>query len=462
MGSSRVTPSKLDAVVQLAGEPVFWTNADRKLLGVNRAWETFTGLPQEMVVGLDCRSIGGESDEDPTSIVADFHVPQEAIEGRSVSSEARIRRASGERVWKRIDFSPLHTPEGDLAAILGFVREKNAPVELPAAESDRLRVALLQLREGRQARLGLDGMIGKGEAHRRLLDQIETAAKTTSSVVIVGEPGTGKRLVAQTIHQLSKNKPGSVFAIDCEALPADLLERGLFGTEPNFGESAASHRFDYPEHSTLILENGLSLPRDLQEQIANSDGSKSRWIVTSCADPETAFREERLRADFFYRITTLVIRTSPLRERIDELPLLAQAFLERANARMKTTHIGFSDDAIDALRAYDWPGNLLELSRVITAAMGGAQRDRIERKDLPAAIQGDFASSYLPPAPPPRIPMSTLDEILVEVERKLIEKALIQTAGNKSRAAEFLGISRPRLHRRINELKIADGTEPTG
>ena len=412
MGSLRVAPTKLDTILQMAAEPVFWANSDRKLLGVNRAWETFTGRSLETVVGLDCRSIGAELTEDSPSIVAGFHVPQEALEGRSVSSEALVRRSDGERVWKRIDFTPLHHAEGDLSLIVGFVREKTSSDGFPTADSDRLRVELLQLRDRRRGRAGLDLLIGKGDAHRRLLDQIETAARTSTVVLIVGEPGTGKRLVARTIHQRSGSEPGSLFSIDCEALPADLLARALFGALDDDDRDTEIRRINFPEHATLLLENGLSLPRDLQEQIVAADRSRIRWIVTTSFDPETARREERLRSDFYHRITTLVIRLAPLRDRIEELPLLSQSLLESANLRVKTTHAGFTNDAIEALMAYDWPGNLHELSRIITAAKTRALGDRIERKDLPAAIQGHFASAYLPPAATVQTPPATLDELL--------------------------------------------------
>ena len=459
MGSSRVSPVVLDALLESASELVFWTSADRKLLGVNRAWEAFTGLSRDAVIGLDCRSAGGESSDDPSSIVAAFHVPTEAIQGSSAATDALLKGCDGEHVWKRIEFSPLHSSDGELVAVIGIVRERTAPSAFPDAESEHLRLSLSRLRQEASARRGLEVLVGKGDAHRRLIDQVVTAANSPAPVIIVGEPGTGKRLVAQTIHHVSHRESGSLFAIDCEALPADLLERSLFGTASS-ADHPAGHRFDYPDHATLILENGLGLPRDLQERIVNSGGAARRWIVTCSTDPETAFREERLRADFYYRFTTLIISLAPLRERIDELPLLAQSFLERANARLKTARVGFTDDALDTLRAYDWPGNLFELSRVITAAVTRAKGDRIEREDLPASIQGEFASSYLPQAAIPAAPAKTLDEILEEVERKLIEKALTRHAGNKSRAAESLGISRPRLHRRINELKIADGAEP--
>ena len=461
MGSSRVAQSKLDSLLHSVREPVFWTGADRKLLGVNRAWEALTGLSHEAVLGLPCHSGGVELVDNNSAIVASFHVPQEAVDGKLVSTNALIRRLNSAGIWKRIDFTSLRHNDGDLAMILGVVRDTDDAEGNPFADSDRLRVELLKSREARQAFAGLELLVGKGDAHARLLQQISLAAKSTSSVLIVGEPGTGKRLVARTIHQESSSESASLFAMDCEALPADLLERTLFGPESLSREGGRRRRFNFPERSTLILENGLNLPRDLQKQVVQAEKPCPRWIVTTSSDPEAALAEDRIRSDFFHAATTLVIRLAPLRDRLHELPLLAQAFLERANARGSQSRIGLTGEAIETLRAYDWPGNLHELARVINAAVERAVGDRIERTDLPAAIQGEFASSYLPKVViEPRLSLS-LDKILEQVEHRLIENALRRCAGNKSRASEQLGISRPRLHRRIKELDIPDETDST-
>ena len=151
-----------------------------------------------------------------------------------------------------------------------------------------------------------------------------------------------------------------------------------------------------------------------------------------------------------------MIRLQPLRERRDELPALAQHLLERANQRGGKQKSGFSPRTISALMAYEWPGNLRELARVIdhahTQSDGGEPLVALD--DLPASIRGHLGGGFPPPTQPR--PIKPLDELLTEVERRLIETALRQARGNKSRAAEVLGISRPRLYRRIKELNLPD------
>jgi DNA-binding NtrC family response regulator len=166
---------------------------------------------------------------------------------------------------------------------------------------------------------------------------------------------------------------------------------------------------------------------------------------------------------------TLVLRLAPLRQRRDELPLLAQHFLERVNQCGAEQRSGFTPQAMATLTAYDWPGNLPELARVIEFGHthSGKEGGLIEAEDLPASIRGHLGAAYTPPAPPS--PIKPLDQLLTEIERRLIETALRQARSNKSRAADLLGISRPRLYRRIKELNLPDGddeppdeAEPTG
>ena len=196
------------------------------------------------------------------------------------------------------------------------------------------------------------------------------------------------------------------------------------------------------------------LPRDLQERLAASLDTPVRLLATTALDPKSALESEQLRPELYFALTTLVVRLQPLRERRDELPALAQHLLERANQRGGKQKTGFSPQALSALMAYDWPGNLRELARVIDHAHSVGDEPLVAVEDLPASIRGHLGGGFSPPPQPN--PIKPLDELLTEVERRLIETAFRQARGNKSRAAELLGISRPRLYRRIKELNLPD------
>ncbi len=455
MASSRVSGARLDHILHQSREPAFWLNADLRLLWVNRAWENFTGYSAEAVAGLVCRPHGPTRAGDLPGLGGSFFPPAEALAGQPSSTRTLIVHPNGERRWRTVEYLPFHNEKDELVAILGLLRDPEQHSLSPDAESHRLRIELMEIRDRALTRFGLELLVGKGAAHKRLLDQVNAAANSGVPVLIVGESGTGKRHVARTIHQLGARRQSPFIPFDCAALPPDVLERELFGPENE--DRTVSPKIVLPEGSTLVIGDILDFPRDLQARLAASLDSRIRLIATSTGDPDEAYRSELLRPDFYYALTTLIIRIRPLRDRLDELPLLAQHFLERCNHRGGRQRSGFEADALTTLQAYDWPGNLRELARVIDDAHGRGEADLIKSLDLPAAIRGNLAAAYLPPPIP--ISITPLDDLLTEVERRLIENALNRARFNKSRAADLLGISRPRLYRRIKELSIADSDD---
>jgi PAS domain S-box-containing protein len=459
MPPPRVPGIKVDAFVQQARDPVFLLGPDRRILFVNRAWEQLTGHLADAVIGQECRPHSPTRPGDLDSLGAGFCPPAEALAGQPSSTLTSIIDANGEHHWRRVEYFPFHTPEGSLIGLLGVVRP--AEVEPFAAESDaqRLRVELLQLRERLLERHGFDVLIGQGAEHRRLLDQIAAASSSTVPVLIVGEAGTGKRLVARTIHLRSPRREAPILPFDCQALPPEILERELFGVWANSPDRPVRA----PEGATLILSDVLDLPRDLQSRLGAALGSRFRLIATTTGNPEAALQAEQLRSDLYYALTTLVIRLRPLRERLEDIPLLAQHFLERANLRSDRPRHGFTPEALGAITAYDWPGNLRELAQVIVEeAHQHGDHPMIQFDDIPPRIRGARGGAYLPPVQPAAEPIP-LKQRLTDFERSLIERALEKAGDNKSKAAKLLGVNRPFLYRRLKELGIADDveTDPT-
>ena len=438
MAPPRSSGNRLDALVQQALEPVFWLGPERRILLVNRAWEELTGHPLEDVAGLECNPHGPTRAGDLAGLGGSFCPPPEALAGRPASSRTLIIHANGDRRWRRVEFWPFHDARGALSGVLGLVRAAEEPAQAPESEAQRLRVELLELRDRLTARHGWDAIIGLGPEHQRLLDQIAAASSTSVPVLIVGESGSGKLLTARSIHQRGPRRQAPMLAYDCRALPPELLERELFGAEAD----GLSPSLAAPDGSTVLLGDILDLPRDIQARLASKLDGRVRLIATTSGDPEIAHRSERLRPDLYYAITTLVLRLRPLRERLDELPLLAQHLLERAKMRGDRQREGFSAPALAALEAYDWPGNLRELARVVEEAHGRGDSAIIELDDIPAGIRGHRGGAYNPPAP---AEPATLKEMLNQYERRLIEGAMERAGKNKSRAAKLLGINRPQL-----------------
>jgi DNA-binding NtrC family response regulator len=454
MPPTRVSGVRLDALVQQAREPVFLLGPDRRIMLVNRAWEELTGHSSESVVGLECQPHGPTRAGDLDGLGGSFCPPPEALAGQPSGSNTLILHPEGERLWRRLEFWPFHDAEGALSALLGFVRMPNHPPHAPEAEAQRLRAELMEAREQLHARHGFDSLIGRGPEHRRLLDQVAAAASTQVPVLIVGEPGTGKLLVARTIHGRGPCRQSPILPFDCKALPPEILERQLFGGSNG---PVGPNPLRLPDGATLLIGDVLELPRDLQARLASSLDARIRLIATTTGDPDAALRTDRLRPDLYYALTTLVLRLRPLRERRDELPILAQHILERMNLRGNRQRAGFSPEAIDVLSAYDWPNNLRELAKVVEDAHGRGDNHVIQADDVPAEIQGAFGGAYNPPSQPTG--PAPLKEMLTLIERRLIEQALERAGRNKSKAAKLLGINRPFLYRRIKELEIADDSD---
>ncbi|GAC1466578.1 MAG: hypothetical protein NVSMB9_07270 [Isosphaeraceae bacterium] len=463
MASSRNPVTRPEQILRRSREPCFWLNAELKLIWVNRAWEELTGHSAASVAGLVCQPHGPTYPGDPRGLGGSFYPPAETIAGQPASARTLILHPSGERFWRRVEYLPFHNEKEELAAILGLVRnpedDSRSPLG-PNSEAHRVRSELLEVRDQLLKRHGVDDLIGRGPAHRRLMDQVTAASATSIPVLIVGEPGTGKRLVARTIHLQSSRRDAPFFRLDCSALSPEVLEREIFGSSPNLREGGEVRETIFPEGSTLLLESVGDLPRDLQGRLALTSGDRVRLLACMTTEPETALASEQFRPDFYYAFTTLIIRLTPLRERLEELPVIAQHLLERTNLPGGRQRRGFSDDATRTLLLYDWPGNVRELARVIEVAHGQGESDLVESMDLPAEIRGHYSASYLSQASPGAESPDTLDQLLTQVECRLIESALKRCRQNRSRAAERLGISRPRLYRRIKELNLPDEEEP--
>ena len=445
---------------RLAREPLFWLDASLARVWVNRAWEELVGRSLEFVRGTVCRAHAPASANDPADLAASLFPPPETLRGEPASTPALVLRADGEPLRRLLEFWPFHDDQGNMIGILGLVRPEDSHPAASRSKDAELHVELLRIREGLQARHGLDGLVGSGPAHRRLIEQVRLAATTTTPVLIVGEEGTGKRLVARAIHAIGPGRDQPLIPCDCQALAPELLERQLFGaTRPGTLGDASEASRSRPllgADGAFLLREIVFLPRDLQIRVAGAVGRSGRLLATSSHEPDAALADGRMASEFYYSLTTLVLRLSPLRERRDEIPLLAQHFLEQANQRGPLSRSGFSSEALAALTAYDWPGNLRELARVVDTCYAQASQPGhlIEVADLPPPVRGNLEVNT-PRGIAPR-PMKPLDDLLIEIERRLIETAMVQSRGNKSRAADLLGISRPRLYRRIQELNMPD------
>ncbi|MDG3005274.1 sigma 54-interacting transcriptional regulator [Paludisphaera mucosa] len=465
MPPSRPPTLRPEQVWRSAREPLFWLDAGLRVAWVNPAFEELTGVAAAAVVGSACPAYGPSGEGDAADLAASLSPPPEALAGRCATAFALFVRPDGARLRRAVAFQPFRDGRGALLGLLGRILEadESPPSPPPGAESEghRLRVLLMDARASLLERFGFDSMVGSGPAHRRLLEQVRLAAAVRRPVLFVGEAGTGKRHAARAVHQLGAGDGPALKVLDCEALPAEILDRELFVAAETgaAAEPAARPRLAAADGSSLLIGDLAALPRDIQAKLAaalEAGDDRVRILAVTTGDPEADVRSEVLRGDLYLALSVLTIRLSPLRDRRDEIPLLAQNFLERLNRRGGRQRPGFARAAEDALAAYHWPGNLRELARVVEHAHGRGEAGLVSEADLPADVRGNLGDAHPPPRPAPPRP---LDEILTDVERRLIENALSRSRRNKSRAAEILGVSRPRLYRRLKELGFPDADE---
>ncbi len=308
-------------------------------------------------------------------------------------------------------------------------------------------------------------IIGNTPAVRKLYRTIEQAAPTNASVLIWGESGTGKELVAQTIHQLSERAQQPYIAINCAAIPETLLESEIFGHEKGAFTGAIERRlgcFELAHRGTLFLDEiaemvpvtQVKLLRVLQERTFRRLGGRTeqqvdvRIIAATNVNPLDAVQKGKLREDLYYRLNVFSIELPPLRDRQEDIPLLAQAFIHEFASRNGRRVKAVSPAALQRLAAYHWPGNIRELRNVIERATILAPGEFIEEEHLPS----ELTASSRPAQATVGItltPGTTVDD----AEMRLIEVTLEHTGHNKTRAAELLGISLKTLHNKLNRMK---------
>jgi DNA-binding NtrC family response regulator len=380
----------------------------------------------------------------------------------------------------------LMTAQGTVETAVSAIKQGAYDYLSKPIDPQRLKILLDQIverhdtqREVRALRRQLQDrgtfgkMIGSSLEMRRIYQMVEQAAPTSASVLISGESGTGKELVAQTIHQLSQRNGQPFVPLNCAAIPDTLLESELFGHEKGAFTGAITRRqgaFELANRGTLFLDEiaemtpatQAKLLRVLQERTFRTLGGQReqsvdiRVVAATNVDPPEAVRQGKLREDLFYRLNVFAIRLPPLRERKEDIPLLTQSFIREFSSRNNKSVGDVSDQAMEILQRYHWPGNVRELRNVMERATIVCRSELIQPADLPTLASATGPATSAAAGGPMLAAGLTVDE----AERQLIELTLSHTGGNKTRAAEMLGISLKTLHNKLNRMKEEQGAAP--
>jgi DNA-binding NtrC family response regulator len=324
----------------------------------------------------------------------------------------------------------------------------------------------VSLHQQLDSKFGMENVLGRSTVMREVLEDIKQVAPTAATVLLQGESGTGKELIAKVIHQLSSRARQPLVTVHCAALTPTLLESELFGHEK--GAFTGAHerrigRFEQAQGGTLFLDEigevdaaiQVKLLRFLGERTFERVGSNKtltadvRVIAATNKNLEEMVKTSKFREDLFFRLRVVEIWLPPLRERPEDIPVLAQAFLKEFSEANNKAVGRYSSEAMDLLLRYRWPGNVRELRTAVEHAVVLSRGDKITPRDLPPWVR----NAPLTAATPRQI-LTRNDLTIEEAEKELILLALKETEGNRTQAAKKLGMSRRNLHRKLREYNF--------
>jgi DNA-binding NtrC family response regulator len=331
-----------------------------------------------------------------------------------------------------------------------------------------LREQNVRLQEQLEERFSFANILGRSKPMREVFDLIRQVADSDATVLIQGESGTGKEMVASALHFNSRRRTGPYVRVSCASLPESLVESELFGYEKGAFTGASQRRigrFEAATGGTLLLDEIGDLPlnfqvkllRVLQERHIERLGSNRpvpvdvRIIAASLRPLEDEIAEGSFRSDLYFRLNTVTIHVPALRDRREDIPLLANAFLRELSAERAKPLEGFTDPALEVLAAHSWPGNVRELRNTVERAVLFSRGVRVTPEDLPAGLRGNADRTW-PPAGP-REP-EPLQQAVARAEVEAIRAALAATRGRRSDAADLLGITRKTLWEKMRNYAI--------
>ena len=433
----------LDPILESISDGVFTVDADWRITSFNRAAENMTGVPRQEAIGSRCCDVFHSNMCEAACALKETMGNGEPI----ISRSGYIVDAAGKRIPISVSTALLRDSNGTITGGAETFRD------LSAEEGLRKQLS-------KQQQLG--DLVSHSPTMLDLFELAEVVARSPSTILIQGETGTGKELLARAIHQSSERSTGPFVAINCGAIPDNLLESELFGHVKGAFTGAhtdRSGRFAAAKGGTLFLDEigevsaplQVRLLRVLQERTYEplgtdqSEQADVRVIAATHRNLSTMVSEGEFRADLYYRINVVLLEIPPLRERREDIPLLTDHFIERFNHRFNRTIRGISHDALVALMAHDWPGNVRELENAIERAFVVCTRTTLQAKDLPQEFVHEHP--VLPTTP-------RMASARHAAERLAIEHALRESNNNRTAAAHSLGIHKTTLYRRMHALGL--------
>ncbi len=438
---SNVTETILESI----SDGVFTVDHTWRITSFNRAAEEITGIPRDEAIGRHCWEVFRSN-----MCERDCALKKTMKVGKSfVSSETYIINKDRQRIPITVSTSVLKDRRGK---ILGGV------------ETFRDHSLVDELRKELSSRFQMEDMVSSAESLRKIFAIVPQVAESSSTVLIQGETGTGKELLARAIHNVGPRKEKPFVAINCGALPDTLLESELFGYKKGaftHAENDKPGHFNLADGGTIFLDEigdtspafQVKLLRVLEEQefmplgAVKKEKTDVRIIAATHRDLSTMVSEGTFRRDLFYRINVVRLVLPPLRDRMEDIPLLADRFIRKMNRIRGKSIRGLSQESLERLMAHDYPGNIRELENLIEHAFILCSEGDIEPRHLPAWLSDPPSRSSADDIPAAADPVA-------EAERKHLTDTLARHGQNREAAARALGIHKTTLYRKMKKLRI--------
>ncbi len=460
MTSKRTAISQLAQLIENVRHPIYVLDEDLALVYLNEACGSWLGVEPESLLGIVCKYAAEPADGTTETIAAGLCPPPTVLQGEPKCGTVFATLPDGVQRRRTARFFPLGNSASDVFGVLTVVAGEDSPIEENPTPSNvdpnaiELHDRIAAFRQEIAGRFRADAILGNSPAAALARRQTEIAVGCRCNVTIIGPTGSGRQSLAAAIHygHLDKSKTlgvagGNFVPLDCSTLPDELV----LSTFEVIGRSSQA---DPQSRKTAVLVRADALSPEAQTAL--SEMIARRWIpyrviATTETSLVTLSAHGAFRGDLATFLSPLSIELPSLANRREDVPLLTQVILELCNASQSKQSAGFTPEAIDRLAAYSWPGNVAELREVVVESHRNAKSREIAIEELPEKIRfAAHAAAY------PRREDETvvLDEFLQRVERELIRRALARAKGNKAKAARLLGLTRPRLYRRMEELSI--------
>lgn len=445
----------LTRLLDAAATPVYVLDDDRRLVWGNAAFAAWSGRSAEEMAGLKFSYTSSGQLSGAAELASALCPPPEAFSGDLTAGTVAAPTQEGDTTPRQAQFALL-TGEDELPAGLcvfvgGPATAAHKVSQVPTPADLHQQLVALRSQFGRRYHIGQ--LIGSTPQMRRVRQQVRVAVHSRSNVLITGPAGSGREHVARTIHFTvpgGRAAVGPLVPLDCGLMDAELMQSAITSFLRRRDEWKGLAR-----PGTLLLLEADRLSETAQQELAgffNLPGVELLVLATASRSLARLVQRGKFRSDLAFALSTLVIALPPLSKRQADVPLLAQFFLEESNADGGKQLAGFTSEALDRLAAYAWPGNLDQLAEVVRQAHAAAVGPQVLPADLPPVVHHAASAQARPRRAPEPI---RLDEFLERIERELLERALAQARGNKTKAAQLLGIHRARLIRRLVQLGLA-------